>query len=50
MYLLFRYHHITPRQYYDMGYGEKKVIRAFMRYEVDKRNEEVKEIERQMNG
>lgn len=50
MYLLFRYHHITPMQYHDMGYGEKKVIRAFMRYEVDKRNEEVKEIERQMNG
>lgn len=45
MYLLFRYHHITPLQYYRMGYGERTVIRAFMHYEVEKRNEELEEIE-----
>lgn len=41
MYLLFRYHHITPMQYFTMGYGEKSVIRAFMRYEIDSRNKEI---------
>ena len=35
MYLLFRYHNITPGQYYGMGYGEKKGIAAVMRYEID---------------
>lgn len=41
MYLLFRYHHITPSQYFDMGFGEKLVIKSFMHYEIDKKNEEI---------
>ncbi len=44
MYLLFRYHNITPRQFYDMEPGEKKVIRAFARYEMEKRQEEAKQM------
>ncbi len=45
MYLLFRYHHITPAQYYQMGCGEQTVIRAFMHYEIDVRNEELEQLE-----
>ena len=45
MYLLFRYHNIMPGQYRDMGYGEKQVVRAFMHYEIEKRNEELKTLE-----
>lgn len=41
MYLLFRYHHILPSQYYEMGFGERAVVGAFMHFEVEKRNEEV---------
>lgn len=47
MYLLFRYHHISPGQYRDMGYGERMVLRAFMHYQIEKENEE---IERQNRG
>lgn len=41
MYLLFRYHHITPSQYEAMGFGERTVIKAFMHYQIDKQNEEI---------
>ena len=41
MYLLFRYHHVMPSQYYDMGFGERKVVSVFMHYEVEKKNEEI---------
>ena len=44
MYLLFRYHHITPMQYFDMGFGERQIISAFMHFEVEKRNEEIEKI------
>lgn len=44
MYLLFRYHHITPSQFYEMGYGERTVIKAFMHYEIEKRNEEIERL------
>lgn len=47
MYLLFRYHHITPNQYFEMGFGEKRVIKAFMHYEIEKRNEEIEKIKNQ---
>ena len=43
MYLLFRHHDITPGQYYQMGYGEQKVIHAFMLYEIEERMEEIRE-------
>ena len=41
MYLLFRYHNIMPSQYHEMGFGERRVVSAFMHYEVEKRNEEI---------
>lgn len=44
MYLLFRFHHILPNQIRDMGLGEKTVLRAFMHYEIEQRNEEIKKI------
>ena len=40
MYLLFRYHHITPSTYEEMGFGERTVIKAFMHYQIEKQNEE----------
>ena len=44
MYLLFRYHDITPMQFYEMGFGERQIISAFMHFEVEKRNEEIEKI------
>lgn len=44
MYLLFRYHDFTPMQYYEMGFGEKQIIKSFMHYEIEKRNEEIERI------
>ena len=41
MYLLFRYHHIKPSEYRDMGFGERQVIKAFMHYQIEKMNEEI---------
>lgn len=35
MYLLFRFHHITPGQYYRLGTGEKKIIKAFMQQQIE---------------
>ena len=46
MYLLFRYHDILPSRYYSMGLGEKMILRAFMHFEVEERNEEVSAIEK----
>ena len=45
MYLLFRYHHKLPHEFYDLELGEQQVIKAFMSYEADERNKELKEIE-----
>lgn len=41
MYLLFRYHHMSPKQYYEMGYGERKVLMAFMHYQIEQLNKEI---------
>ncbi len=46
MYLLFRWHHKLPHEFCDLELGEQQVIKAFMSYEVDERNEEAKEIEK----
>ena len=45
MYFLFKYHHITPMQFYNMGYGEKQIVREFMHYEIDQMNKEAKLLE-----
>lgn len=47
MYLLFRWHHKLPHEFYDLELGEKQVIKALMSYEVDERNEEAKAIEKE---
>lgn len=44
MYLLFRYHHIMPMQYYTMGAGEQLILRAFMHYQIEKQNKEIQEL------
>lgn len=41
MYLLFRYHHVLPKTYYDMLPGERIVTEAFMNYEIEERIEEL---------
>ncbi len=40
MYLLFRYHHILPSRTYRLPAGEKKILRAFMQYEMKARAQE----------
>lgn len=47
MYLLFRYHNITPNQYEEMGFGERTVIKSFMHYQIEKQNEEIEKLEEQ---
>lgn len=42
MYYLFKYHHVMPMQFNNMGNGEKQIVRAFMHYEIDQMNEEYK--------
>lgn len=49
MYLLFRFHHILPSQYYGMGFGERTTLKAFIHYEVEKRNEEMEKINESVN-
>lgn len=39
MYILFREHHVTPGQYAAMGYGERTVLKAFVRYQMEKEAE-----------
>ena len=39
MYLLFRYHNIRPKEFHDMGIGEKTILKAFMKYEIHEKNE-----------
>lgn len=50
MYLLFRYHHILPETYERMGAGQRRVIKAFMHYQIEKINEEVENIKRRTKG
>ncbi len=45
MYLLFRYHHILPSVWEEMGFGEKTIVRAFMHHEIETRNEEIEQIQ-----
>lgn len=37
MYLLFRYHNIMPKEFYEMGYGERVIVRSMMHYEIEQR-------------
>lgn len=38
MYLLFRNHHLLPSTVMNLGYGERQVLYAFIRYEMEERN------------
>lgn len=38
MYLLFREHHLLPSAVMKCGYGERQVLFAFVRYEIEERN------------
>ena len=33
-YLLFRLHNVMPSDFYQMGYGEKAIVAAFLEYEL----------------
>lgn len=37
MYFLFRGHHLLPSEVMKLGYGERQVLYAFMRYEMEER-------------
>lgn len=40
MYLLFRFHHIRPTEFYTMGHGEKQVLACFMARQIEDINKE----------
>lgn len=40
LYYACRFHHMTPRIWYEMGYGEKKAYIALLHYEIAAINEE----------
>lgn len=46
MYFLFRYKKWNPMKYYEMGYGEKRILHAFMLQEIEDYNEEQEELRR----
>lgn len=39
-YYLFRFHNINPKDFMQMGRNEKKILYAFMRYEMEERAKE----------
>lgn len=39
MYFLFRDHHLLPSEVMKLGYGERQVLYAFVRYEMEEREE-----------
>lgn len=43
MYLLFRDHHVMPGQFIEMLPKERRVVAAFMHYELEERAEAMKE-------
>lgn len=44
MYLLFRYHNILPSEWKGMGYGERVVLKSFLRKEMADRQKEIDSI------
>ena len=44
MYLLFRYHNIRPLEWEGMGYGERVVLKSFLRKEMTDRQKEIDSI------
>lgn len=44
MYFVYRFHHMLPSTYNNLPIGEKKVLNAFVSYEIDKRIEEAESV------
>ena len=40
MYLLFRLHHWEPERYYNMGYGQRMVVKQMLMMELEDRRKE----------
>lgn len=48
VYLLFREKNISPCDYFKMTAGQKRVTRAFLRFEIEERNKEYQEYQKKM--
>lgn len=44
MYFLFRFKKWNPNKYFEMGYGEKRIVHAFMLQEIEDNEREQQEI------
>lgn len=44
MYFLYRYHHKLPHEYMSLPIGERKIVNAFISFEIEKRQEEIDSI------
>nr|DAO23640.1 MAG TPA: hypothetical protein [Caudoviricetes sp.]DAP96605.1 MAG TPA: hypothetical protein [Caudoviricetes sp.] len=40
MYWLFRLHHWKPSDFFNLGYGEKRIVHAFLQVEMEQRSKE----------
>ena len=49
-YVLFRLHNVMPSDFYEMGYGEKAIVMAFLDYELEQKAKEYKDIEKAAKG
>lgn len=44
MYLLFKYKNILPSSSYNLTYGERVIVNAFLSQEIEERNAEYEEV------
>ena len=49
-YVLFRLHNVMPSDFYEMPYGEKAIVMAFLDYELEQKVEEYKAVEKAAKG
>ena len=49
-YLLFRLHHVMPSDFYEMSYGEKAIVAAFIDYELEQKSKEYEAMEKAAKG
>ena len=47
---MFRLHNVMPSDFYEMGYGEKAIVMAFLDYELEQKAKEYKDIEKAAKG
>ena len=50
MYWLFRLHHFNPSDIMRMGHNEKRILFAFMRYELEQRSYESDRMDKILGG